>query len=45
LRRLEQARRPALADYVPRIAPMGSPVLINGIWYNRGIGGRLKPVA
>jgi hypothetical protein len=31
--RVEQARRPALADHVHRIARMGAPVLINGIWY------------
>src|SRR5215468_3881800 len=34
LRGLEQARRSALAHHVHRIAPMGPPVLINGIWYN-----------
>ena len=33
LRRLEQARRPALADHVHRIARMGARVLINGTWY------------
>jgi hypothetical protein len=30
---MEQARRPAMADHVHRIARMGAPVLINGIWY------------
>jgi hypothetical protein len=30
---LEQARRPALEDYVHRIAPLGARVLINGTWY------------
>jgi len=30
---MEQARRPALAHHVHRIAPMGTPVLINGTWY------------
>src|SRR5436190_16755916 len=30
---MEQARRPALAHYVHRTAPMGPRVLINGIWY------------
>src|SRR5437899_2869242 len=33
LRRLEQARRSALAHHVHRTAPMGAPVLINGNWY------------
>src|SRR5437762_7822850 len=32
---LEQARRPALDDYVDRIARLGTAVLINGTWYNR----------
>jgi hypothetical protein len=31
---LEQARRPALDDYVDRIARLGTAVLINGTWYN-----------
>src|ERR1035437_930557 len=31
---MEQAHRPALADHVHRIAPMGTRVLINGTWYN-----------
>ena len=30
---MEQARRPAMADHVHRIAPMGARVLINGTWY------------
>src|SRR5712671_6686139 len=30
---LEQARRPALDDYVDRIARLGTAVLINGTWY------------
>src|ERR1039458_7946155 len=34
---MEQARRPALADHVHRIARMGARVLINGTWYNRYI--------
>jgi two-component system, NtrC family, sensor kinase len=33
LRCMEQARRPALDDYVHRIAPLGARVLINGTWY------------
>src|SRR5215831_1156471 len=33
LRGLEQARRSALAHHVPRIAPMGARVLINGTRY------------
>src|SRR5262249_17516989 len=35
LRGLEQARRSALAHHVPRIAPMGARVLINGTRYKR----------
>src|SRR5262249_47085794 len=35
LRGLEQVRRSALTHHVPRIAPMGARVLINGTWYNR----------
>ena len=31
---MEQARRPALAHHVHRIAPMGAWVLINETWYN-----------
>src|SRR5665811_57527 len=34
LRGMEQARRPAMADHVHRIASMGARVLINGTWYN-----------
>jgi hypothetical protein len=30
---MEQAHRPAMADHVHRIAPMGARVLINGTWY------------
>ena len=33
LLRLEQARRPALEDYVARPPRLGLWVLINGIWY------------
>src|ERR1017187_9276933 len=35
---MEQARRPALADHVHRIARMGARVLINGTWYNMASG-------
>jgi hypothetical protein len=34
---MEQARRSALAHHVHRTAPMGSRVLINGIWYYLGL--------
>src|SRR6516162_5192905 len=33
---LEPARRSAMAHHVPRIAPMGAPVLINGTRYKPG---------
>jgi fibronectin-binding autotransporter adhesin len=43
---MEQARRPALEDYVHRIAPLGARVLINGTWYYTGptyvLGGTLS---
>jgi hypothetical protein len=35
LRRLEQADRPALAHHVPRIARLGTQVLISRTWYKR----------
>ena len=37
---LEQARRPALDHHVDRLARLGTPVLISGIWYKRAAGCR-----
>src|SRR5215831_14304168 len=43
---MEQARRSALAHHVHRTAPMGTRVLINGIWYkasSRSSGTPVRP--
>src|SRR3954464_16092875 len=37
LRGVEQAHRSALAHHVHRTARLGSPVLINGTWYNSAV--------
>src|SRR5215831_966175 len=43
LRGLEQARRSALAHHVPRIAPMGARVLINGTRYKSKLSTPANP--